>query len=150
MATARAPRIDTHPTQGRAALFHSSWLLLGAPVVAILAGIAAEWLDFRALRYPLLLMVGAGVLATAYALFGSERTLRAFVAAMVLGAATWAAAETLYVVIHTIRGEPFDAERFGPQWAQALGLIGVHALFLGVPTGIAAGIARYANARFPR
>jgi hypothetical protein len=125
-------------------------LLLGAPVVAILAGVAAEWLDFRALRYPLLLMVAAGVLATAYALFGSERTVPAFVATLALGAATWAAAETLYVVIHTIRGEPFDAERFGPQWAQAMGLIGVHALFLGVPTGIAAGIARHAIARFPR
>jgi len=127
-----------------------NWLLLGAPVAAVLAGVAAEWLDFRALRYPLLLVVAAGVLATALALFRRERAMRAFVATVVLGAATWAAAETLYVVIHTIRGEPFDAGRFGPQWAQALGLIGVHALFLGVPTGIAAGIARHVIALYRR
>jgi hypothetical protein len=112
------------------------------PAAALVAGIAAEWLDFRALRYPLLFMVGAGVLATAFALFGHERTLRAFALTALLGVATWAAAEAIYVVIHATRGETFDADRFGPQWAQALGLIGVHALFLGLPTGIVAGVVR--------
>ena len=111
--------------------------------MALLAGFAAEWLDFRALRYPLLLMVGFGVLATAISLFARERPLRAFVLTVLLGAATWGAAETLYVVLHVAQGESFDAERFGPQWRQALGLIGVHALFLGVPTGIAAGVLRH-------
>jgi hypothetical protein len=129
-----------HPTS-------KPWLLLGAPIVALLAGLAAESLDFRALRYPLLLMVGLGVLATAIALFARERPLRAFVLTVLLGAATWGAAETLYVVLHVAQGESFDAERFGPQWRQALGLIGVHALFLGVPTGIAAGALRHLVAR---
>jgi hypothetical protein len=113
----------------------------------VLAGLAAEWLDFRALRYPLLLMVGIGVLATALPLFGRERPLRAFVLTLLLGAATWGAVETLYVVLHVAQGESFDAERFGPQWRQAFGLIGVHALFLGVPTGIVAGVLRHFIAR---
>jgi hypothetical protein len=117
------------------------WMLAwGAPAAAILAGLAAEWLDFRALRYPLLAMAGAGVLATAWALFARVRPLRSFVSTVALGALTWGAAETLYVALHAGLGQSFDAERFGPQWAQALGLIGVHALFLGVPTGVVAGV----------
>jgi len=134
-------------TLPRASLTGGSWLLFGAPLAAILAGMAAEWLDFRTLRYPLLIMVGAGVLSTAWALFGVQRTLRAFFATVLLGAATWAAAETLYVALHAIQGERFDAERFGPQWAQAVGLIGIHALFLGVPTGGAVAVVRHLLAR---
>jgi hypothetical protein len=143
MATTRPARlVSARLPAWRAGRFPERWLLLGAPIVALLAGLAAEWLDFRALRYPLLLLVGMGVLATAIALFERERPLRAFALTVLVGAATWGAAETLYVILHLVQGESFDAERFGPQWRQALGLIGVHALFLGVPTGIAAGVLR--------
>jgi hypothetical protein len=69
---------------------------------------------------------------------------------LIIGTSTWAAAEMLYVIIHGARGEAFEAERFGPQWAQALGLIGVHALFLGAPTGIVAGASLWVRARLWR
>lgn len=113
-------------------------MLLAAPAVALLAGVAAEWLDFRALRVPLLMLVGCGVLLTALAVLRGRRGWRAAATTLLLGAATWGAAETLYVLIHTATGQRFDAPRFGPQPAQALGLIGVHAAFLGLPTGAAA------------
>ncbi len=116
--------------------------LLGAPLVAIAAGLAAEWLDFRALRYPLLVMVLAGVMATSFALLpaAGRRPVRESAVVLAVGVATWAAGETLYAVIHALRGDPFEAERFGPQWAQALGLIGVHAIALGAPTGVVAAL----------
>jgi len=146
-------------------------LIFGAPVAAALAGVTAEWLDVRALRYPLLLMVLAGVAATAFAIesrgrdvanasdpargrgqeSGRGKPLRQrVVRALIIGVSTWAAAEMLYVIIHAARGEAFEAERFGPQWAQALGLIGVHALFLGAPTGIVAGALLRVRARLWR
>ncbi len=115
-------------------------LVWGAPIVAVLAGLSAQWLDFRALRYPLLLLVLAGALATAYALFGVRATVRAFAMTALLGVVTWAAAETLYVVIHGASGQSFDAPRFGAQWSQALGLIAIHAGVLGAPTGIVAAL----------
>lgn len=121
-------------------------LWLAAPLVAVLAGLAAEFLDFRALRVPLLLMVGLGVLGTSYAATQGRPGVREFAIAVAIGAATWAAAESLYVVLHVAAGEAFEAERFGPQWAQALGLIGAHGLFLGVPTGIAAGVLLHLGA----
>ena len=121
-------------------------LLLAAPAAAVVAGLAAEWLDFRALRYPILLLMLAGVTATAFALTGGRAGWRAFVIAVATGVCAWAAAEALYVALHAARGERFDAERFGPQWAQALGLVGVHALVLGAPTGIAAGMLLQARA----
>jgi hypothetical protein len=117
-----------------------SVLIAGAPTVALAAGIAAQWLDFRALREPILLFVGLGVLATAIALARGRGGWRAFAIALATGIATWAAAETLYVILHVALGERFDAPRFGAQWSQALGLIGVHALFLGAPTGAVAGL----------
>ena len=116
------------------------WLALGAPLVAVLGGMAAEWLDFRELRIPLLLMVGFGVLATAHALVGARPGWRAFAVAMLVGVATWAAVESVYTVIHVARGEQFHADRFGPQWSQAIGLIAAHGLFLGAPTGAVAGV----------
>jgi len=116
----------------------ASIFVAAAPAAALLAGLAAEFLDFRALRYPLLLVAGAAVLATAFALFSRRDGLRPLLVTVLVGAATWGAAESLYVLLHLARGEAFDAPRFGAQWSQALGLIGVHALFLGVPTGIAA------------
>jgi hypothetical protein len=143
MAVTQSTRIDASPPARQRRSISASWLLLGAPLVAIVAGLAAEWLDFRALRYPILLLVGFGVLATAVALFGRERSARALLLTIVLGAATWAAAETLYVTVHAARGETFETERFASEWAKGLFLIGVHGLFLGVPTGIAAAIARH-------
>jgi hypothetical protein len=117
-------------------------MLAGAPAALALAGGAAEWLDFRALRYPILLVMLAGVVLTARALETSAQgdlvRRQAVVRTVAIGVGAWAAAESLYVVIHALRGQPFDAERFGPQWAQALGLIAVHALVLGAPTGVAA------------
>ena len=118
----------------------SSLLVWGAPLAAVLAGMAAEWLDFRELRVPLLFMVGFGVLATTLALNGGGRGWRAFFLGAVLGFATWAGAETVYAVIHVASGERFDAERFGPQWSQAILLVLAHGLFLGVPTGAVAGV----------
>jgi MFS family permease len=115
-------------------------LVLGAPVAAVLAGMASEWLDFRALRWPLLAMVLAGVLMTSWALSGQRGGWRAFVGAVIVGIATWGMAETLYVIIHVLSGERFDAERFGTQPTQALGLIAVHAVALGGPTGAVAGV----------
>ncbi len=128
------PASSVHVRPGAA----GSVLLLGAPLAALLAGIAAEWLDFRALRVPLLAMVGLGVLATSYAISGTRAGVRPALTALITGVATWAAAETVYVGIHLARGEPFHAERFGPQPAQAVGLIAAHGLFLGAPTGLAA------------
>ncbi|MBI5289309.1 MAG: hypothetical protein HY873_10110 [Chloroflexi bacterium] len=117
-----------------------SMLAWGAPVAALLAGMAAEWLDFRSLRVPLLLMVGFGVLATAVALNGGRRGWPAFLTATGIGFATWAGAEIVYAVIHVATGQPFDAERFGPQWSQAVMLVLAHGLFLGAPTGAVAGL----------
>jgi hypothetical protein len=141
-------RIESAPLRSeRPGVIAPAALLFGAPAAALAAGVAAEWLDFRALRYPLLLTVGLGVLATALALFVRQRSLRAFALTVLLGVTTWACAEAIYVIIHTTRGEAFDADHFGPQWSQALALIAVHALFLGIPTGIAAGTARHVIAK---
>jgi hypothetical protein len=128
--------------------------LYAAPVAAIIAGISAEWLDFRALRYPLLLMMLAAVVATRFA---HEELARrrgdaprsapdAMLRAVLLGMITWGAAQTLYVILHVAQGERFDAPRFGPQPLQAIGLIAAHAIFLGVPTGLAAGAILQARA----
>lgn len=167
--SAHTVRIDRGVTAGDARRRRSDRLLiLGAPAAAALAGASAEWLDFRGLKYPLLLIVLAGVVATAYAVErrgigriaesehaprGGRRMWRRYggsLRALMVGVATWAAAETLYVMIHVVRGEAFAADRFGPQWAQALGLIGVHGLFLGAPTGIAAAVLLWAHARLWR
>jgi hypothetical protein len=129
-------------------------LLYAAPVTAIIAGVAAEWLDFRALRYPLLLMMLAAVAATHYAMEelarrrGESRTgFRSMLRAILLGMTTWAAAQAVYVVLHVAQGERFEAPRFGPQPLQALGLIAAHALFLGAPTGAVAGALLHGNRR---
>ncbi|MHB8377516.1 MAG: hypothetical protein ACYDEB_11245 [Dehalococcoidia bacterium] len=135
ISTLAAAPPDRRPSRAAAVLV---W---GAPLAAVLAGIGAEWLDFRALRVPFLLVVGCGVLATSYALSGTRPGRRRFALTALVGVATWGGGEALYTIIHASRGELFHAERFGPQPAQALGLIGVHALFLGLPTGLAAAAA---------
>ena len=115
-------------------------LLFGAPLVAVLAGVSAEWLDFRALRVPLLLVVGFGVLATAYSVIGARRGWRPFASTVFVGFATWAGGQSIYAIIHTAAGEHFHADRFGPQWSQAIALIAAHGAFLGAPTGVVAAI----------
>jgi hypothetical protein len=130
------------PTQGPGlpASRRSHALVLGAPLAALLIGVSAEWLDFRELRVPMLILAGFGILATAYAFHGARAGWRPFVRTVLIGVGTWAAAQTLYVLLHVARGEPFDAGRFGPQGAQALGLIAAHGLFLGAPTGVIAAL----------
>lgn len=132
-------------------------LLFAAPLAAVAAGCAAEWLDFRALRYPLLAMMLAGVVATASALDRRGDTNLAprgvagtMLRAVLAGVLAWTLAESVYVMLHVLRGEAFDAQRFGPQPAQALGLIAVHALFLGGPTGLAAAALVWLRDRFSR
>ncbi len=115
-------------------------MLLCAPVFAVLAGLGAEWLDFRALRVPFLLAVGLGALATAHAAVGMRAGARNFARAALIRAAMWSAVEAVYVLLHAARREAFHADRFGPQWSQAVGLIAAHALFLGLPTGIAVAL----------
>ncbi len=102
---------------------------------------AAQWLDFQALRVPLLLLVGFGVLATAIALSRQRRGWAAFAVAVAVGFVTWAGAQVVYSIIHVASGDQFHAERFGDsQWTQAIGLILAHGLFLGLPTGAVAGL----------
>ena len=114
-------------------------LLAGAPIAALLAGLGAEFVDFRELRVLFLLGVGFGVLSTSYALTGARPGWRTLGIAALAGVATWGAGEALYTFIHASRGELFHADRFGSQPTQALGLIAAHGLFLGLPTGLAAG-----------
>src|SRR4051812_8624134 len=102
---------------GRALL--ASAALLGTLIV----GAGAEWLDFRALRVPILLVVGLCARA-APAPFPKRGGLRDMLRTSLIGAATWGAGGLLYVTIHVARGESFDAARFGAQWSQSLGLIG--------------------------
>ena len=113
----------------------------------MLCGMAAEWLDFRALRVPLLILAGCGALAATWAITRGRVGMRPFLATVAAGAVTWAAIEGLYVVLHLASGERFHAERFGPQWSQAVLLVAAHGLFLGVPTGIVAALVLAASAR---
>ncbi|MBI5283877.1 MAG: hypothetical protein HY874_02175 [Chloroflexi bacterium] len=144
--TSPATSVRTPVARVRAPAQAARLLMAGAPLVALLGGIAAEWLDFRALRLPLLLIVGLGVLATSYAVSGTHTGVRPFLRTVAVGAVTWPAAETVYAVIHAAGGERFHAERFGSQWSQAIGLIAAHGLFLGTPTGIAAALMLHAPA----
>jgi hypothetical protein len=127
-------------------------LLLGAPVAALVDRVAAEFFDFRALREPLLLMVGLGVLATSYAPTGERTVWRPLALTMALGMATWTLAISGYAVLHAARGGAFD---FGPmadspQLVQALGLIAAHGILLGGPTGLAAAVLLLVSGRRPR
>lgn len=123
-------------------------MLFAAPFAAILAGMAAQWLDFRALRLPLLLLVLAGVMATSIALSRARRPAAALGVCVVVGALTWAGAQVVYTILHAASGQEFSFGRLGgPQPVQALGLIAAHAAFLGLPTGVAAGIALLAARR---
>ena len=115
-----------------------------------LCGMAAEWLDFRALRAPLLMLAGVGVLAASWALTRGRTGARPFLKTVAAGAMTWAAVEATYVVIHLARGERFHADRFGSQPSQAVLLIAAHGIFIGVPTGIAVALVLHLSARWRR
>jgi hypothetical protein len=80
------------------------------------------------------------VLATAYSVSGARRGWRPFATTVFIGIATWAGAQSLYAMIHVVGGERFHADRFGPQWSQAIALIAAHGAFLGAPTGIVAAL----------
>jgi hypothetical protein len=127
---------------------HVLALYAAAPAAALAAGLAAEWLDFRALRVPLLVMVGFGVVGTAAVATRGVRALRAFAIAVLAGVVTWSVAEAVYCIVHVALGERFEAERFGPQPMQALGLIAAHGVFLGAPTGAVAGVLLVTWRRF--
>lgn len=124
--------------------------LFAAPVAAVAAGMGAEWLDFRALRYPLLLMMGLGVVVTGYALVGDRTGWKAAVKTVVLGVSAWAAAQTFYVVLHLALGGRLNFEMFDSQPAQAAGLIVAHGVFLGAPTGGVAAAGLWLMARMRR
>ena len=136
--------------QPRSPSFATPWLWVVDALVVVLGGMSAEWLDFRALRVPLLLMAGCGVLAAAWAITRGRTGVRAFVETVAAGAATWAAIEALYVVLHLAGGEQFHAERFGQQWSQAIGLVAAHGVFLGVPTGVAVAVVLHGASRMRR
>jgi hypothetical protein len=133
---------DAPPSHGPRSLagFDLQYLVWGAPVAAVLAGMAAQWLDFRALRQPLLILVLVGVVATTYVLADGRRGIRAFFIGFGVGFAAWAGEQLVYTSLHIASGERFTAEQFGPQWAQALVLIIAHATLLGLPTGAIAGL----------
>ena len=124
--------------------FVPSALLAGAPIAAVLAGLGAEFLDFRELRALFLLGVGFGVLSTSYALTGARPGWRTLGIAAAVGIAAWGGGEAMYTIVHASRGELFHADRFGSQPMQALGLIAAHGLFLGLPTGLTAGAMLHA------
>ena len=54
------------------------------------------------------------------------------------------------VCARELGGERFQAERFGPQWSQAVLLVAAHGVFLGVPTGIAVAAVLQVAARLRR
>lgn len=123
-------------------------MLYAAPLAAAVAGMAAQWLDFRTLRVPLLLLVLAGVFATCAALTRGRGAGATLAICVLGGALTWSGAQVLYSVLHVAAGEQFSFSRLdGPQPVQALGLIVAHAAFLGLPTGIAASVALLAARR---
>ncbi len=138
MNTQARPTPSFSPTETDVMSPNALWF--AAPAVALGAGALAQWADFQALRVPLLLFVGVGVLATAYAATSGARGWRAAAIAVAVGIGTWALAEAVYSILHVSLGERFHADRFGPQWSQAIGLIAAHGLFLGAPTGIAAAL----------
>jgi hypothetical protein len=127
-------------TTGRSSLA-SLIAILPVALVALAAGLSAEFLDFRALRVPILLLVLSGVIA-GVRLVNIGRPGHRIAIALVSGAAAWGGAQLVYAVIHASRGRTFDfnAWPWEAQASQAAGLILAHAVFLGLPTGIAAAV----------
>lgn len=115
-------------------------LAVGAAAAAITTGLLSALTEFREWRELILVMMVAGAAMGAAGLHRGSDDRRLTLTAFVLGPAMWALAQIVYVMVQLGRGEPFEADRFGPQWAQALGLIAAHAVFLGTPTGVAAAL----------
>ncbi len=64
------------------------------------------------------------------------------IAALAFGTLMWATSAAASVVLHAVRGERFDFfESFDSPAARAAALVFAHAVFLGAPTGLAAGLA---------
>ncbi len=60
----------------------------------------------------------------------------------------WALSAGVSVTVHVLRDEPFDFfEQFDSPAARALALVFAHAVFLGAPTGLVAGIVAAAIVR---
>src|SRR2546430_1354127 len=107
-----------------------------AGVGALVVGAGGLVRDSRALPVTSMTVDGLMVLVAACS-FSRRDGVHDLVRTSVVGAGTWGIGGGLYVIIRVARGESFDASRFGPQWSQAIGLSAVHALLLGLPTGIA-------------
>ena len=132
--------VDARISSPRPAFDAARLARLAAPLAAVLAGFAGQYADFRSLREPILLVVGLGVLATGWAFTREAGAWRTILLAAAIGTATWGGAQLVYVILHVLSGEPFEMERIDPQWAQAITLVAAHAAFLGVPTGLVAGL----------
>jgi hypothetical protein len=113
---------------------------LAAPLAGVVAGLAGQYADFRSLRALILLAVGLGVLATAWAATRHADNVRTIAVAAAIGATAWGGGQVMYVILHIASGEPFDMDMFDAQWEQAIALTVAHAAFLGVPTGLVAGL----------
>ena len=110
---------------------------MGAPLAAVVSGVLAH---FVADRQPLLIPMTIGIVATSFALARGRKGPRVFLLALGVGFLAWGGEQIVYSITHVIAGERFEAERFGPQWAQVLGLTFAHAVFLGLPSGLLAGL----------
>lgn len=78
----------------------------------------------------------------------SRRPAVPLVTALVCGTAMWTLSAATSVTLHLVRNEPFDFfEQFDSRAARALALVLAHAVFLGGPTGLLAGIVAAALGR---
>jgi ABC-type Co2+ transport system permease subunit len=83
------------------------------------------------------------VILAAAALTRNASGLRIVYISVAAGMALWGAEQIVYAVTHLAAGESFSADRFGPQWLQAIMLVLAHATLLGVPSGLVAGLILY-------
>lgn len=106
-------------------------------MLATASGIAAH---FFSERQPLLVPTSVAVVMASYALSGGLPFRRALAVSVGVGFALWGFEQAVYAVVHVASGEEFTADRFGPQWSQALLLILAHATLIGVPSGVVAAL----------
>lgn len=114
-----------------------AWLLATALGLAVVSGIGAHVMTDR---QPLLLPMSIAVFAAAYALTATARPARLVIVSLAAGAALWGLEQVVYAITHVAAGDEFTADRFGPQWLQALALIGAHATLIGLPSGLVAAL----------
>ena len=110
--------------------------MLAAPIVALGIGV---WAEFADLSPPLLLAVAlpamaAGLISLAIAY--DLRPIALVVVGGVIGFATFAIAEGLYLSLHYARGGFLNYEAYESQQAMAAALFGIH-----VAVGTLAGLA---------